>query len=101
MRLVYFVYDNNRRIIHSLKQPEQVKISVEQRNAYLGTPHRQGLVRKLQSDPPDTAHCGACEATAQFTASFLDDLFPTCSRQRFAVLRAAGAGSCQAMASYI
>ncbi len=31
----------------------------------------------------------ACETTAYFTASFLDDLFPTCSRQHFAVLRAA------------
>ena len=37
----------------------------------------EGRVRKLQSDLSDTAHFGACETTAYFTASFQDDLFPT------------------------
>ena len=59
-----------------------MKISVEQRSAYVGTPTAsggEGRVRKLQSDLSDTAHFGACdcETTAYFTASFKDDLFPT------------------------
>ena len=74
------VYDNNRLIFYSVKQLEKVKISVKQRSAYVGTPTasgEEGRVRKLQSDLSDTAHFGACETTAYFTASFQDDLFPT------------------------
>ena len=77
------VYDNNRLIFYSVKQLEKVKISVKQRSAYVGTltaSGREDRVRKLQSDLSDTAHFGACETTAYFTASFLDDLFSTTFR---------------------
>jgi len=65
----------------------------------LARPLVKGLVRKLQSDQSDREQFRACKTTAYVTASFLDDMFPTSSQQLFAVLRAAGAGSCRAMAS--
>ena len=77
MRLIVFLYDNNRHIFYSVKQLEQ----------------RENQRKPASPRPPRIVKRGAFEnyslinPTEYISVRFLDDLFPTCSGQRFVVLR--------------
>ncbi len=86
-----------------------MKIIVKPRGVYVVMPQWSGesVVRsgKLAFEHCDRIYVSphivalAKRQAAYFPTGFLDDLLPTYSRQRFAVLRVAGAGSCRAMIS--